>query len=385
MENNIISFKLKSSHNEYILTMKLLNDKKPQKLEISLKHILKDEEIYFSIQKSKGELIQENSYLSKFNSIQEIIDYFIKIIKSQNIHIIKPNTGNISYYYIEFFDQEKQLNIQILIPKVEVENIFHISDISGSTDIFEDEKTLLKENNNNFSFKKEPNNFKNEITISDDKDECENFTAFINKNKESLIVWTIKEEGIINIYDFKNKIKTKQKAHTNNINSVQYFHDYNKSIDYIISSSKFDDNIIKIWKIDYENKNNLLLIKSFSKQFFKRDIEIFCILNYNEYDTENSYIFTHETPLLVEEIQGRHINEYKNKEIICYKLNKEIDNIIQRKDGDNNDINNKAINNFYKINYIDTYYDIDGKQLYLIKCNENNTEVIFNLFDNYIA
>ena len=211
MENNIISFKLKSSHNEYILTMKLLNDKKPQKLEISLKHILKDEEIYFIIQKSKGELIQENSYLSKFNSIQEIIDYFIKIIKSQNIHIIKPNTGNISYYYIELFDQEKQLNIQILIPKVEVENIFHISDISGSTDIFEDEKTLLKENNNNFSFKKEPNNFKNEITISDDKDECENFTAFINKNKESLIVWKIKEEGIINIYDFKNKIKQSKK------------------------------------------------------------------------------------------------------------------------------------------------------------------------------
>ena len=211
MENNIISFKLKSSHNEYILTMKLLNDKKPQKLEISLKHILKDEEIYFSIQKSKGELIQENSYLSKFNSIQEIIDYFIKIIKSQNIHIIKPNTGNISYYYIEFFDQEKQLNIQILIPKVEVENIFHISGISGSTDIFEDEKILLKENNNNFSFKKDPNNFKNEITISDDKDECENFTAFINKNKENLIVWTIKEEGIINIYDFKNKIKQSKK------------------------------------------------------------------------------------------------------------------------------------------------------------------------------
>ena len=71
MENNIISFKLKSSHNEYILTMKLLNDKKPQKLEISLKHILKDEEIYFIIQKSKGELIQENSYLFKFNSIQK--------------------------------------------------------------------------------------------------------------------------------------------------------------------------------------------------------------------------------------------------------------------------------------------------------------------------
>ena len=53
MENNIISFKLKSSHNEYILTMKLLNDKKPQKLEISLKHILKDEEIIFQFKNQK--------------------------------------------------------------------------------------------------------------------------------------------------------------------------------------------------------------------------------------------------------------------------------------------------------------------------------------------
>ena len=146
-----------------------------------------------------------------------------------------------------------------------------------------------------------------------------------------------------------------------------------------------DDNIIKIWKIDYENENNLLLIKSFAKQFLKRDIEIFCIFNYNEYDTENSYIFMYETPLLMEELLGHHINEYKNKEIICYKLNTELDNIIWGKDEDNNVINYKSINNFYKINYLDTYYDIDEKQLYLINCNENNTEVIFNLFDNYIA
>ena len=122
------------------------------------------------------------------------------------------------------------------------------------------------------------------------------------------------------------KIKlNKAKSTYNNINSVQYFHDHNESSDYIISLSKLDDNIIKIWKIDYEKENNLLLIKSFTKQFFKRDIEIFCIFNYNEYDTENSYIFIYETPLLMEEFQGRHINEYKNKEIICYKLNKELD------------------------------------------------------------
>ena len=93
----------------------------------------------------------------------------------------------------------------------------------------------------------------------------------------------------------------------------------------------------------------------------------------------------YETPLLMEELLGHHINEYKNKEIICYKLNTELDNIIWGKDEDNNVINYKSINNFYKINYLDRYYDIDEKQLYLINCNENNTEVIFNLFDNYIV
>ena len=430
MANNSVGFRLKSSNNEYIIKIKLLNDEKPPKLQISLKHKLKGKDINFLLQKSKEELIKENSYLSQFNSLKEIFDYFIKIIKSQNIQISKPNTDTIFFYYINFLDQKKQLNIQILIPKLDplieilkedkkrlekeneglISEIKRISDLStlnehykgtdniihrsglfdsennlNSTNLLSEEKNILKENNNNILFENDPIDFRNGRIISDVKDECENFTAFTNINDDSLIVWTIKREGIIKIYDFKKNITTGQKAHNNNINSVQYFHDHNESSDYIISLSKLDDNIIKIWKIDYENKNNLILIKSFAKQFLKRDIEIFCMFNYKEYDTENSYIFIYETPLLMEELLGHHINEYKNKEIICYKLNTELDNIIWGKDEDNNVINYKSINNFYKINYLDTYYDIDEKQLYLINCNENNTEIIFNLFDYYIA
>ena len=117
MENNIISFRLKSSHNEYIITMKLLNDKEPQKLEISLIHILKTGNISFLLQKSKEELINENKFLSELNSIKEIFDYFVKIIKSHNMQIIKPNSLFIFSYYIEFFDKEKHLSIPILLPR----------------------------------------------------------------------------------------------------------------------------------------------------------------------------------------------------------------------------------------------------------------------------
>ena len=82
------------------------------------------------------------------------------------------------------------------------------------------------------------------------------------------------------------------------------------------------------------------------------------------------------------------IDEYdlspnKNKEIICYKLNKELVNIILEITKFGEYINYKTINNLYKINYLDTYYDYKERKLYLINCNENNTEIITNIFDNY--
>ena len=428
MSNNCISFKLKSTNNEYFITIRLLDDKEPQKLEISLKHKLKTGDIDFLLQKSLEELKCENNYLSQFNSIKEIFDYFIKIIKSQNMQIVKPITPNIDFYYMEFFDQEKQIYLQIYIPKEapiikeleeknkklerekeylisEIERISNINDgkckgvdesivqsgLSGmapsnSMQIREKEKNILKENNNNISFRNEPVGFGDGKKISVGKDECENFTAFINMNQGSLIVWTIKRKGIIYIYDFKKDLKTKkEEAHNNNINSVQYFHDHNENIDYIISLSKLDDDIIKIWKIDYEKDNKLLLIQSFTKHFFKREIEIFCIFNYDEYDEENSFLFIYGKSLLIKKNNEEDVNKFKNKEIICYKLNKDLNNIIWGKDDNDHDINYKTINNFYKINFLDTYYDMSDKRLYLINCNENNTEIIFNLFENDIG
>ena len=426
MENsNCISFRLKSKNNEYLIKIKLLDNEEPQKLEISLIHILKTGNISFLLQKSKEELINENKFLSEFNSIKEIFDYFVKIIKSHNMQIIKPNSHFIFSYYIEFFDKEKHLSIPILLPretsptkkskkkieKIEKEKLInkinkpskpHDDDKKllgageivnksvlsyeeqSSTNIIDEEKNILKDNNKS-SLKNRLINFNNEKIVSDEKDECENFTAFINMNKDSFIVWTVKGKGIINIYDFKKNLKTKKEAHNDDINSIQYFHDNNGSIDYIISLSKLDDNIIKIWKLEYENDNNLLLMKSFENIFFKRELEIFCIFNNKEYNAKNSFLFIYGISLLIHKINDQDVNYDKNKEIICYKLDKDLNNVILGKDENNNDINYNSINNFYKVNYLDTYYDTNEKQLYLINCNEDNTEIIFNLFDNYIG
>ena len=119
MEKNSLSFRLRSTNNEYLITIKLLNDIEPQKLEISLTHKLKTGDINFFLLNSREELIEKYNFLSQFNSIKEIFDYFIKIIKSQNIKIIKQNNQCIFFYHIEFYDKEKQNYLYVLLPKIE--------------------------------------------------------------------------------------------------------------------------------------------------------------------------------------------------------------------------------------------------------------------------
>ena len=432
MENKSLSFRLFSSENEYIITLKLLNDREPQKLEISLTHKLQTGNINFFLKSSREELINENIFLSQFNSVKEIFDYFIKIIKSQKIKIFKPIINQrIFFYKIEFYDEETENYFYVLIPrddnykikkyeelieeqkkKIEapekessikkIDSIMEdgkcvgidieikksdISSLNNFNSINDDiKKIILKENNNDIIFDKEPNNFSKEIMKSEVKDECENFTAFTNMNQNSIIVWTIKRKGILNMYDFNKNHPTKQEAHNNNINCVQYFYEHNIKKDYIISLSKLDEEILKIWKIDYEDGNKLICVKIFKKQLFKREVEIFCIFNYNEYDDNNSFLFIYGNYL--NNINNRKINENnfnpnKNNEIICYKLNNEFDNIKWGIDENENYIHYKTIDNSYKINYLDTYYDFKQRKLYLINCNENNTEIIEKRFDDY--
>ena len=243
------------------------------------------------------------------------------------------------------------------------------------------ETYILKENNNYISFKNAPKNFEEEKIISSEKEQCETFTAFMSKNENSIIVWTIKGYGIINLYDFKKDIHQKEEnAHTGNINCVQYFHDRNAYEDYIISLSKLDDTILKIWKIDDENDNKLILSKEFQKNYVNMNIEVFCIFNYTEYNKENSFLFIYGNKILKKKNNKYDYNISKNKEINVYKLNEDLNIITWEKD-DNMENEYEIINNFYKINYLDTYYDFETKKLYLINCNENDIEVITELFN----
>jgi uncharacterized protein YdiU (UPF0061 family) len=108
--------------------------------------------------------------------------------------------------------------------------------------------------------------------------------------------------------------------------------------------------------------------------------EVFCIFNYNEYNKENSFIFIYGNKILKKKINKYDYNISKNKEINVYKLNEDL-NIITWEKEDNMENEYEIINNFYKINYLDTYYDFETKKLYLINCNENDIEVITELFN----
>ena len=139
MENNYnATFRLKSSNNEYIMNIKIIKDFGQPKIEILLTHKLKEGNIDFLLQSSKEELIKENYFLSKFDTIKAIFNYFISIIKMQQIRILKPSTY---FYYINLYDTRQKLNFQILIRKKNKDNIRVITELKQ---MIEDQKKQLK-------------------------------------------------------------------------------------------------------------------------------------------------------------------------------------------------------------------------------------------------
>ena len=241
------------------------------------------------------------------------------------------------------------------------------------------ENYILKDNNNNISFNKLPL-MENEIIISKEKEHCEYFTAFTNMNGNNVIVWTIKEKGLINLYHFEKQKEQNIEAHKKAINCIQYFHVSQNYTDCIISLSQKDESILKIWKIDSENKDELILQKEFYKSDFKKDIEIFCTFNCKEYDNENSFFFFYGKHFYNNKNNNYDFNSNINNEIFCYKFDVNL-NIIKLKNNGGREINYEIINNLYKINYLDTFYDFKNGKLYLINCNQKEVEIITELFD----
>ena len=77
------------------------------------------------------------------------------------------------------------------------------------------------------------------------------------------------------------------------------------------------------------------------------------------------------------EADGFIYNKVKSKDILCYKLDENL-NIV--KGDDNEEMNYKKINNFYTVKNLDTYFDFETKILYLINANINGVEIINDLF-----
>ena len=420
-ENNFL-FRLKSVNNEYEINLNLLNNLQPQIIEITLTHKMNENNRIFFLERNREQLIQENENFSDFNTIQEIFNYIISLIKKNHIKIIRPN---LSYYYIQLSDVQKNIEFRILIPRKEVnysekekkeeieslkkqlkdcqeqidiltekisqistgdiENIKQIntggsgtgisvkSTISVGSIIYRECKTIYKENNNDISFSNRPNKINKQAIISDKKEQCENFTAFIGQYDDKIIVWTLRGKGEIKLYNFKTKSYSRlEHAHSRNINCIQYFHAHKEFEDYIISLSQSDENILKIWLLD---NNNIILKKQFNKSEFNMNIEIFCTFNWKK--DKSSFLFVYGEHMDNREVDGFIYNKVKSKDILCYKLDENL-NIV--KWNDNEEINYKKINNFYTVKNLDTYFDFDTKELYLINANINNVEIINDLF-----
>ena len=413
-ENNIL-FRLKSVNNEYEINLNLLNNLQPQILEITLTHKMDENNIIFFLERNREQLIKENENFSEFNTIQEIFNYIISLIKNQHIKIIRQN---LSYYYIQLSDVQKNIQFLILIPRKEVnyskkevkeeieslkkqlkdcqkqinnltEKISQINtgdinsnyntgiSVNSTISIVpiknEEWTTIYKENNNDISFSNRPNKIKKQAIISKKEEQCENFTAFKCWNDDQIIVWTIREKGEIKLYNFKKDLYFRlEHAHSRNINCIQYFHVHKEYKEYIISLSQSDENILKIWLLDI---NKIILKKQFIKSEFNMNIEIFCTFNWKKY--ESSFLFVYGEHMDNREVDGFIYNKVKSKDILCYKLDENL-NIV--KGDDNEEMNYKKINNFYTVKNLDTYFDFDTEELYLINANINDVEIINDLF-----
>ena len=471
------TYNLKSNKNNYLLDFECLNEKDMNKLNIKINH----REMDFYIKKSLEELQNENKCLIKYNSINLVIQYFVKLTKLDCLSI---NRINKLLYNLTFFDNEENniiefplkrkldinegsiqdleeeiININNNLENVknsfeqklenlkkiydkrieELEfkirefnkiknysstentnnkqvidiknndaksildkgrclskqkNIYHsnfsidsennidsinkMTSINNYNNIYNsNSENIFKENNNTITYSCEPIQLNDEKIINYNKmEKCDIFTAFNLPNNSSIIVWTIKEENntsqfFINIkntnYDNNEEEIFNVNAHKKQINNLQYFHNEHNNNDFIISLSKNDDEILKIWQIiDQKSLNHF---KTLNLDFFnRRKIKNFCTFNNQKYSKTQSYIFVYNEN-----------NNNVNKNISCYYFDDNFNPIF----------NNKSIgcdnNNLYdnhNINYLDTFYEKSQNKLFLINCNDNNVNITENPLNN---
>jgi hypothetical protein len=238
------------------------------------------------------------------------------------------------------------------------------------SNIEEEGSTIFKENNNNIIYSKdEPLNIKEKNIIQNSNNtECITFTAFNKKGGQPIIAWTTKKENnTINIQNLSNEEKNKKNAHEYPIDSLYYFHNENleEDNDFIVSLSKMDQEIIKIWKIKI-NELDLECTKAILKNHINNNIGSFCIFNNAQFCNKYSYFFFYDE-IITKYPGSNDINYYKLD--ISFNANKTIG----------------RIENSENIKFLDTFYDKNKNTLYLLSSNDTQVNLIVNpLSSTYI-
>ena len=393
-------FNIKSVRNTYTITLGSIERNNEKILYIKLVHQYPNKNNIYYTEKSLKEIHKENKYLEKYKLINDLIDYLSELIKDDGIGINK-NDPNI--YKLNFIDKINDkylffpLEIEKEINEIEDKNLEiqkYLYELSQQSKIKKMEKkiemlqseieNLKKINNENQSStddislrsieKNKPFGYENKKNINNNNEKCEIFIAFHLPNDHPIIAWIIRNsKNVINIKNLHNNLTSSTMAHTTLINNLQYFHNenLNEKNDYIISFSENDEKTFKIWLLlnEIDLKMNVIMTVG----FLKISIEQFCVFNNKYYSNENSFLFLFGK-------STKQSNQDINKGINCYKFDNKL-NLKKWEDNYNNNNNIiKIINNYEKINYLNTFYYLKEKKLYLITCSDDNLNVIENPF-----
>ena len=179
-------YKLISKNNNYMINLESLVKNNQKRLFIKLTHKKMDRDINFYTEKSLEEIFNEITFLSEsdYNSINSLIDYFSKLIKSNNITIDRLNN---LIYNLYFYDNDKKEIIKFYLKrKIEI----------GQKNIEEIENEIL---NMYLSFKNSLNKQEEEKTSSKNFDvnkfKINTFSLMINNINPK----TIKKENILKL------------------------------------------------------------------------------------------------------------------------------------------------------------------------------------------
>lgn len=366
---------------DYLGNLLKTKNMKIQRLNNSIYNIIfydkdKNKEIKFFLQKNNDNDYEkiniENAELKKRlnNMAQEIQIQKSKIEKLEEIvQKLQANSENhmqsaLSLKTPENGSYSKNINISnnyLQHNSVSVNNGFANSSIIhplGNNNI--KQSLFYKENNDYIHFNGDPNLLNNSKNISDEEgseDECETFTAFNTKANQPIIVWITKNQNKnIFIKNWANGVKYCEKdAHNSKIDLLQYFYDdqeEDNNNEYIISLSKNDKQTLKIWYLNFSDKNGLSLKL---KSSINKKIDIFCTFS-NKSFLNSNYLITYSR-----------FND--KRKITCWKLGDNL-NILE------NDEFPIKLDTNNEINFLGTYYNQREQKLCLINCNNYDINVI---------